>query len=62
MTTTLHYTPVTLAPGDTIADVLAEAKTMPLYKRGDVRLIWANEVDLRKLERAGLAVQVERQP
>lgn len=62
MAAALHYTPVTLAPGDTLADVLAEAKAMPLYKRGDVRLIWVSQADLLNLMIAGLAVQVEREP
>jgi hypothetical protein len=53
----LHYTTVTLRSGR-IDDLMADSRKLLLYKRGDMRLVWVNEIDLRKLEADDLAERV----
>lgn len=52
-----HYTPVT-TQSVTVQGLMNESKNLPLYKMGDMRLVWINQSDLIALEMTGQAAKV----
>jgi hypothetical protein len=44
-----------LAAGETLEEIREQARTSPLYQRGDMVLVWVNEGDLYALEHSEAA-------